>query len=144
MSSRVQRVADQIQRELATLIQMEINDPRVGMVSVTSVDVSKDLAYANVYVTVLNSLTDDEDVNASTLADPGKLDALEIEQNITALNKASGFLRSLLAKRLTIRTVPKLKFHYDASVERGQHLSNLIDNAIAADKDNHSGDQEDS
>ena len=114
------------------------------MVSVTSVDVSKDLAYANVYVTVLNSLTDDEDVNASTLADPGKLDALEIEQNITALNKASGFLRSLLAKRLTIRTVPKLKFHYDASVERGQHLSNLIDNAIAADKDNHSGDQEDS
>jgi ribosome-binding factor A len=57
MSSRVQRVADQIQRELAMLIQMEVNDPRIGMVSVTSVSVSRDLGHANVYVTVLNTMT---------------------------------------------------------------------------------------
>ena len=57
MSSRVQRVADQIQRELATLIQMEVNDPRVGMVSVTAVEVSRDLSYAKVFVTVMNSIT---------------------------------------------------------------------------------------
>lgn len=140
MSSRVQRVADQMQREIASLIQLEMNDPRVGMVSVTAVEVSKDLAYAKVYVTVLNSLTDNDEVNASTLAEPGKLDRLEVEENVKALNKAAGYLRSLLAKRLTIRTVPKLKFHYDGSVERGKYLSNLIDDAIAADKDQHAGD----
>ncbi len=137
MSSRVQRVADQMQREIASLIQMEVNDPRVGMVSVTSVEVSKDLAHANVFVTVLNSLTDNDELNASTLAEPGKLDKLEVEENIRALNRAAGYLRSMLAKRLTIRSVPKLKFHFDGSVQRGQHLSNLIDDAIAADKDQH-------
>jgi len=140
MSSRVQRVADQMQREIASLIQLEMNDPRVGMVSVTGVEVSKDLAYAKVYVTVLNSLTDNDEVNASTLTEPDKLDRLEVEENVKALNKAAGYLRSLLAKRLTIRSVPKLKFHYDGSVERGKYLSNLIDDAIAADKDQHAGD----
>ena len=140
MSSRVQRVADQIQREIASLIQMEVNDPRVGMVSVTAVEVSKDFAQAKVYVTVLNSLTDSKEINASTLTEPGQLDKLEVEENLKALNKAAGYLRSLLAKRLTIRTVPKLKFHYDGSVERGQHLSSLIDDAIAADKNRHGGD----
>lgn len=138
MSPRAQRVADQIQREIATLIQMEVNDPRVGMVSVTSVEVSKDFSYAKVYVTVLNSLTEHSGVNESTLSEPGELDKLEIKENIKALNKASGFLRSLLAKRLTLRVVPKLKFHYDGSVERGHHLSELIDNALAADRDSHS------
>ena len=140
MSSRIQRVADQMQREIASLIQMEVNDPRVGMISVTGVEVSRDLAYANVFVTVLNSLTDNDEVNASTLAEPGKLDKLEVEENVKALNKAAGYLRSLLAKRLTIRSVPKLRFHYDGSVERGKYLSNLIDDAIAADKDQHAGD----
>jgi len=134
MSSRVQRVADQIQRELATLIQMEVSDPRVGMVSVTGVEVSRDFSHARVFVTVMNTLTDDSDVNQSTLAEPGSLDQLEIDENLKALNKASGFLRTLLAKRLQIRSVPKLKFHYDGSVQRGQHLSELIDNALAADR----------
>lgn len=138
MSSRVQKVADQIRREIATLIQMEVNDPRVGMVSVTAVEVSKDLAYAKIYITVLNTLTDNNEVNNSTLTEPGKLDKLEVEENIKALNKAAGFLRSLLAKRLRTRTVPKLQFQYDGSVVIGQHLSNLIDDAIAADRDSHS------
>ena len=110
MSPRVQRVADQIQRELASLIQMEVNDPRVGMVSVTGVEVSRDLAHAKVFVTVLNTLTDDSQINKSTLSSPGDLDKLEIKENIDALNKAAGFLRSLLSKRLSTRSVPKLRF----------------------------------
>ncbi|HAS48563.1 MAG TPA: 30S ribosome-binding factor RbfA [Gammaproteobacteria bacterium] len=138
MSARVQRVADQIQRELASLIQMEVNDPRVGMVSVTDVEVSRDLAHAKIYVTVLNTMTDDSQVNESTLSEPGDLDKLEIEENINALNKAAGYLRSLLAKRLSTRSVPKLRFYYDGSIERGQQLSSLIDSALAADQDSHS------
>ncbi|MBT5719674.1 MAG: 30S ribosome-binding factor RbfA [Gammaproteobacteria bacterium] len=138
MSARVQRVADQIQRELALLIQMEVNDPRVGMVSVTDVEVSRDLAHAKIYVTVLNTMTDDSQVNESTLSEPGDLDKLEIEENINALNKAAGYLRSLLAKRLSTRSVPKLRFYYDGSIERGQQLSSLIDSALAADQDSHS------
>jgi ribosome-binding factor A len=140
MSSRAQRVADQMQREIATLIQMEVNDPRVGMVSITAVDVSKDLAYANIYVTVLNSLSNNGQADFDTLSEPGDLDKLEVAENIKALNKAAGFLRSLLAKRLSLRVVPKLKFHYDASVERGQQLSKLIDNALEADQNQLSGD----
>lgn len=140
MSSRAQRVADQMQREIATLIQMEVNDPRVGMVSITAVDVSKDLAYANIYVTVLNSLSNNGQADFDTLSEPSDLDKLEVAENIKALNKAAGFLRSLLAKRLSLRVVPKLKFHYDASVERGQQLSKLIDNALEADQNQHSGD----
>ena len=140
MSSRAQRVADQMRREIATLIQMEVNDPRVGMVSITAVDVSKDLAYANIYVTVLNSLSNNGQADFDTLSEPSDLDKLEVAENIKALNKAAGFLRSLLAKRLSLRVVPKLKFHYDASVERGQQLSKLIDNALAADQNQHSGD----
>lgn len=138
MSSRLQRVADQIQRELASLIQMEVNDPRVGMVSVTAVSVSRDLAHAKVYVTVLNTLTDDSELNDSTLAKPGALDKLEIKENIDALNKAAGYLRSLLAKRLSTRSVPKLRFYYDGSIARGQQLSSLIDSALAADQESHS------
>lgn len=134
----MQRVADQIQRELASLIQMEVNDPRVGMVSVTGVEVSRDLAHAKVFVTVLNTLTDDSDVNDSTLSEPGDLDKLEIEENIKALNKAAGYLRTLLAKRLSTRSVPKLRFYYDGSIERGQQLSSLIDSALAADQESHS------
>ena len=138
MSPRVQRVADQIQRELASLIQMEVNDPRVGMVSVTGVEVSRDIAHAKVFVTVLNTLTDDPEINKSILTEPGELDKLEIKENIDALNKAAGFLRSLLAKRLSTRSVPKLRFYYDGSIQRGQQLSSLIDSALAADQDSHS------
>ena len=134
ISPRVQRVADQIQRELATLVQLEVKDPRVGMVSITGVDVSKDLAYAKIFITVLNTLSDDGEVNDSTLSAPGELDKLEIEENLKALKKASGFLRTMLAKRLRIRSVPKLEFHYDGSIERGQQLSSLIDDALAADR----------
>jgi len=137
LSPRLQRIADQIQRELAMLIQLEVNDPRIGMVSVTGLDISKDLAHAKVYVTILNSgmSEDNQQLQGDSEA---KLDQLEIEENIQALNKAAGFLRSLLAKRLRLRTTPKLQFHFDNSVSRGQQLSSLIDDAIAADRDQHS------
>ncbi|HBJ88740.1 MAG TPA: 30S ribosome-binding factor RbfA [Gammaproteobacteria bacterium] len=135
MTARAQRIADQIQREIAVLIQLEVSDPRVGMVSVTGVDVSNDLAYAKIYITVLNSLAGDEQINADTLSEPGVLDQLEIEENLKALKKASGFLRTLLAKRLRLRVVPKLQFYYDSSIEQGQRLSDLIDDALAADRE---------
>ena len=137
VSSRAQRVADQIQRELANLIQLEVNDPRVGMVSITGVDVSRDLAHARVHITVMNTLSEDGDVNEATLSAPGELDKLEIEENLKALTKASGYLRTLLSKRLSTRSVPKLEFHYDSSIERGQELSDLIDGALAADRKLH-------
>jgi ribosome-binding factor A len=135
MTARAQRIADQIQREIAVLIQLEVSDPRVGMVSVTGVDVSNDLAHAKIYITVLNSLAGDEQINADTLSEPGVLDQLEIEENLKALKKASGFLRTLLAKRLRLRVVPKLQFYYDSSIEQGQRLSDLIDDALAADRE---------
>ena len=134
MTARAQRIADQIQREIAMLIQLEVSDPRVGMVSVTGVDVSNDLAHAKIYVTVLNTHAGDQDINADSMSQPGALDQLEIEENLKALKKASGFLRTMLAKRLRLRTVPKLQFHYDSSIEQGQRLSDLIDNALAADR----------
>ena len=136
-SQRQQRVADLVQRELAVLIQLEVNDPRVGMVSVTGVDISRDLAYADVYVTVLNSGAGEGDERIG--AEPaGELDKLEIEENLKALNKAAGYLRSLLARRLKLRTTPKLKFHYDGTISRGNKLSSLIDQALEADRNQHS------
>ena len=94
-SSRNQRVADQIHRELATLIQIEMKDPRIGMVSITGVDISRDLGYANVYVTVLNTLSDSEELNHASLTNPGEIDKLEDEENLKTLRQAAGFLRSM-------------------------------------------------
>lgn len=108
---RVRRIADQIQRELAELIRMEVKDPRVGMVTLTDVDVTADYAHAKVFFTRL-----------------GPEQALhETEQ---ALQHAAGFLRTQLSHRLRLRTVPQLHFVYDASVERGMRLSRLIDEAV--------------
>ena len=142
VSSRVQRVGDQIQKELASLIQLEVSDPRIGMVSITGVEVSRDLSHAKVFVTVMNTLSEDASVNQLTLSSPGKLDRIEVEENIKALTKASGFLRTMLSKRLSTRSIPKLQFYYDNSIERGQQLSGLIDIALKADRDLSSGSSE--
>jgi ribosome-binding factor A len=135
VSSRAQRVGDQIQKELASLIQLEVSDPRIGMVSITGVEVSRDLSHAKVFVTVMNTLSEDASVNQLTLSSPGELDRIEVEENIKALTKASGFLRTMLSKRLRTRIIPKLQFYYDNSVEKGQQLSGLIDNALKADRE---------
>lgn len=125
---RGQRVADLIQRELAHLIQRELRDPRVGMVTVNEVKASRDLAFADVYITLLGE------------------DSTEYrEEALTVLNSAQGFLRSQLARILKVRTTPKLRFHYDNSVANGQYMSKLIDEAIQ--KDNslkpHAGEHDD-
>lgn len=139
VSPRLQRVADQIQRELAQLIQLEVNDPRVGMVSVTGVKVSRDLAHADVYVTVMGSVEGVSGLAPGvTLDKAAALDRLEVEESIKALNAASGYLRTQLAKRSSLRTTPRLIFHYDQSVARGQYLSSLIDRALAADAEHES------
>lgn len=82
--SRTQRVADQIQRELASLIQREVKDPRVGMATVSAVEVSRDLSHAKVFVTIFNGSEDEQ----------------EIIESVKALNSASGFLRSQLGQRM--------------------------------------------
>jgi ribosome-binding factor A len=103
------RVADQIQRDLAELIR-DLKDPRVGMVTINSVDVSPDYAHAQVYFSVLIS---------------------EPEKSQAALNEAAGFLRNGLFKRLSIHTVPTLHFHFDKTTERAADLSALINKANA-------------
>ncbi|HWK53978.1 MAG TPA: 30S ribosome-binding factor RbfA [Hyphomicrobiales bacterium] len=111
-SNRLDRINDQVKQELALLIREELRDPRLGMVSVIDARVSRDLAHAEVYVTVLGA---------------------EAKESTAALNHASGYLRNLLAKRLNLRSTPKLRFVYDASVEHGRKLSALIDHAVALD-----------
>lgn len=106
-----------LKRELALLIQNEVRDPRVGMVSITGVRVSRDLAHAEIFVTVMN-----------------KSGADEAAESLQALNRASGFLRTMLAKQINLRTTPSLKFTYDESVVRGTYLSGLIDQAVASDQ----------
>ncbi len=116
--ARTQRVADYLQRELGALIQHEVRDPRVGMVSITGVEVSRDLGHARVYYTRMGS-DSSEDAREST----------------EALNKAAGFLRSQLSRSSTMRSVPQLRFYFDSSVGRGRDLENLIRRAAAADRD---------
>lgn len=114
--SRSDRVADAIQRYLANMIQQEVRDPRVGLVNINDVTVSRDMAYAKVYVTQVGG---DQDAS---------------RKSVEALNNAAGFLRSLLARELDMRTVPKLQFYYDHTSVRGQELSSLIDRAVASDR----------
>ena len=111
---RARRVADQIQRELPELIRQEVKDPRVGMLTITEVEVNRDMEFAKVFFTTLGSQT-------------------EHEACLEGLKRASGFLRTQLSKRMQLRVVPKLSFVYDHSVERGMQLSQLIESAIAED-----------
>ena len=109
---RSHRVADFIQRELSGMIRTEIRDPRVSpMLTVASVEVSRDLSVAKVYYSLL--------------------DPEEREDTQAALRRAAGFLRRRLAQEMQIRSVPELRFHYDDSAERGAAMSALIDRAVA-------------
>ena len=122
ISNRLGRISDQLKQELALLIQNELRDPRLGMVSVLDVRVTKDLAHADVFITVLGA---------------------DAAQSVDTLNKAGGLLRSMLAKNLNLRSTPRLRFIFDESVERGRKLSSLIDEAVAQDaKHDHSKDGE--
>ncbi|MCE5365152.1 30S ribosome-binding factor RbfA [Pseudomonas anguilliseptica] len=119
--SRAQRIGDQIQRELAQLIRMEVKDPRLGgLVTITAVDVSRDSSHAKVYVTVMGGESQ-EGVDS-------------VAQSIKVLNDASGFLRMQLGRAMKLRSVPHLRFHYDESVIRGAQLSALIERAVSEDR----------
>jgi ribosome-binding factor A len=109
-SGRPQKLGDLIQRELSELLQRELRDPRVGMITITAVDVSPDISHAKVLYTTL--------------------DPKHVDEAAKGLQRASGFLRSQLAKRIKLYTTPQLRFEYDESVERGDRLSQLIDQAI--------------
>ena len=111
---RSRRIAEQVQRELSDIIRLELKDPRVGMITLTDVEVTRDNAHARVYFTLLGGES-------------------RVEEARTGLQHAAGYLRSQLARRLNIRVVPQLHFEYDASVERGARLSQLIDTAVAED-----------
>ncbi|MCA1799606.1 MAG: 30S ribosome-binding factor RbfA [Xanthomonadaceae bacterium] len=120
---RSRRVGDQIQRELAQLIRDEVKDPRVALITVTEVEVSRDLAHAKVF---FGSLSE-----ASTHGEMTKV-----------LNGAAGFLRRELAKRLSTRTVPELRFHYDTALEEGARMDALISKARADDEARGTGGDE--
>lgn len=113
--SRSDRVAEQIRRELAELIRLEIKDPRVNLVTITDVEITPDYAHAKVFYTTLVSAEE----------------RVELERG---LKHSAGFLRREIGRRVRIHHNPELHFVYDASVERGSHLSQLIDKAIASDK----------
>jgi len=120
--SRTLRVGEHIQRELAQLIQQEIKDPRVvGMVTVADVEVSTDLAHAQVYVTVLGDRASDDDHS-------------QAEAAVAALNHAAGFLRHELARRLTLRTTPALRFILDRTTEKANRLAALLERSAVTDK----------
>lgn len=118
--SRTQRIGDQMQRELAQLIQREIKDPRLGLVTITAVNVSRDLSHAKIFITVMGQEENEE----------------TITQSVRILKEAAGFLRTQLGKAMQLRSVPQLSFSYDASVRRGAELSALIERAVAEDRKN--------
>ena len=112
--SRSSRVANLVAQEMAVLIQQELKDPRLGMITINDVKISRDLGFADIYFTVL----------------PEEKSA-ESEE---ILNGAGGFLRTQLAKRISMRTTPRLRFHYDETTIYGGQLTRAIDIAIASDQ----------
>ena len=113
--SRRDRISEQIRRELAELIRTELKDPRVGMISITGVEVSADYAHAKVFF--------------SSMSGREHLDSV-----LAGLQKAAGFLRRELGRRITIHSTPQLHFVFDESLERGADLSKLIQQAVSISK----------
>lgn len=111
--NRAERVGGEMRRELAQLIQREVKDPAVGFVSVSDVEVSRDLSHAKVFITVFEEST--------------------AKDSIKALNKAAGFLRGRLGQEMRLRSVPQLHFHHDSSVETGERMDRLIEQARSSD-----------
>lgn len=114
-SSRLGRIADQIQRDVAELIRGEVKDPRVGLVTLTGVEVSPDHRHAKIFFTVLG-------------------DSSQVRLASEGLDHAASFLRARLASTLRLRIMPELRFVYDESVARGARLSQLIDEAVGASR----------
>lgn len=117
---RSDRVAQELKKEVAVILQREVKDPRIGMVTVSDVEVSRDLAYAKIFITFLF----DNDQEA-------------INQGMKGLEKASPYIRSLVGKAMRLRIVPELRFIYDESLVEGMRMSNLVSNVIREDEAKH-------
>ena len=118
--SRSQRMAEQIRRDLSEIVRGELKDPRIGLCSFTEARVSRDMSHALVFCSVLN--------------------AEDQQETLDTLNRASGFLRSQLARRIKARIVPTLKFVLDDSMTRGEAMDALIKRAVSADNEHHQDD----
>lgn len=114
--ARTDRVGQEIQKEIATILMREVKDPRLVMTTVSAVELTRDLAYAKIFVTFFSN------------------EESEIKSSIEVLNEAAGFIRSLLAKKLRARIMPHLRFVYDSSMSEGVRMSSLVDQAVASDK----------
>lgn len=121
--SRTQRMGGQIQRELALIVQQEIRDPRVGFVTISAVELSRDLSHAKVFITVM---------------DP----AQDVAETLKVLNKASGFLRKLLGQRMVMRSLPELRFSHDKSLDEGSRIDALLHRVAAERKKDEDKDEE--
>lgn len=121
--ARTDRVGQEIQKEIAMIIQREVKDPRLGMVTVSEVEITRDLAYAKIFVTFFT------------------LEGQNLDESIKILNEASGFIRTLLAKKIKARIMPELRFIYDSSMVEGVRMGTLVDKAVAEDRKNHQGDE---
>jgi len=114
--ARTDRVGQEIQKEIAVILMREVKDPRLSMTTVSAVEITRDLAYAKVFVTFFTN------------------EQSEIESSVEVLNDAAGFIRSLLAKKLRARIMPHLRFVYDKSMAEGVRMTSLVDKAVASDK----------
>ncbi len=115
--NRARRVAEQMQKEIAEVLQQDFKDPRVGFVTVSGVDLSGDLMYAKIYVTFLNLPED------------------QLSTALDVLNRASGFFRSMIGSRMKLRVVPNIKFYYDETLVKGMELSSLIAQSVRRDEE---------
>ena len=122
--SRSERVADQIQREVAEIIAQELQDPRIGRVTVSGSSLSRDLSNATLYITV-------------------PVDG-DVQRALEGLNRASGFVRRRLGQRVRMRHVPRLHFAHDETLDRATRVGELIDAATHADIDSSEPNREDS
>ncbi|NIG62118.1 MAG: 30S ribosome-binding factor RbfA [Serratia symbiotica] len=114
------RVAQEMKKEIAIILQREIKDPRIGMATVSDVEISRNLAYAKVYVTFLKVLDENHDPD-------------QVNNGIKALQDAAGYIRTLLGKAMCLRVVPELTFAYDNSLVEGMRISNLVTNMVKND-----------
>ncbi|WCE29166.1 30S ribosome-binding factor RbfA [Vibrio sp. SCSIO 43137] len=114
--SRTQRVSQQLQKELALILQREVRDSRIGMVTISDVEVSRDLAYAKVFVTFLC-------VGEQTP-----------ESSLAALKEHEAHIRMILGKRIRLRLTPEVRFTYDNTLVEGMRMSNLVSEVISDDK----------
>ncbi len=121
--SRTQRVAQQLQKELAVILQRELKNPRIAMTTISSVEVSRDMGYAKIYVTFF------------TIGDQ------TVEESLKLLREIAPYIRSLLGKQIRLRVTPELTFIFDESLTEGMRISNLVSSAVRDDEDRHIDDE---